>query len=389
MKVIIHKEIDSLEKLLPKWEILYRDFREITVFQDIGWVKSWWYYKSKKDKMTPFIIEIRDEDKTIGIIPLYISQVRFARFNFRLLKPIGSELSDYLIPILSKEYSAEKLLSLAFKKIREDKLNWDCMEWGDIPAESYFLNFLSNQGLKKYSLIEREKADICPFLLVNKNFEEVKKRFSKKFMNNILYNERRLNKDGELKYSRVTSEEEIVPILNKFFELHIERWGITNTPSKFKGVEEREFLLLAAKNLFKSNLLHLEYLSHNGEILGVLFGMSDGIKNYIYHFAINIKFGKYSPGSLIIYYLILEACRDGHEIVDFLRGDEKYKENWGDFDKYNVKYIFFNYSIRSSLFKALKHFYMHEYSTILSECFKILKGKRKRIVHNNYSNFAD
>jgi CelD/BcsL family acetyltransferase involved in cellulose biosynthesis len=341
LKVIIHEQIDSLEKLLPKWEILKRDFREITVFQDISWIKSWWFYKSKKAKMTPYIVEIRDGDKTIGIIPLYILQARFARLNYRLLKPIGSELSDYLIPILSKEYSPEKLLSLAFRKIREDKLNWNCIEWGDIPAESYFSNFLSNEGLKKYSLIRREKSDICPFLLVKEDFDEVKKSMSKKFMNNILYNERRLNKDGDLKYSRVISEEEIDPIMNKFFEMHIERWGITNTPSKFRGKEEQEFLLLAAKNLFKNNLLNLAYLSHNDEILGVIFGMSDGIKNYIYHFAINIRFAKYSPGSLLIYNLILESCKDGHKIIDFLRGDEKYKENWGNLDKYNLKYIFF------------------------------------------------
>jgi CelD/BcsL family acetyltransferase involved in cellulose biosynthesis len=386
--VIIHKEINSLGQLLPKWEVLKRDFREITVFQDISWIKSWWYYKSQKNKMTPYIVEIKDKDKTIGLIPLYILEARFARFNFRLLKPIGSELSDYLIPILSKEYSPEELLSLAFKKIKEDKLSWDCMEWGDIPAESYFSNFLAEQGLKKYCLIEREKADVCPFLTINENFDELKNSFSKKFMNNILYNERRLNKDGELKYLRVTSEEDIDPILNRFFELHIERWGITNTPSKFRGIEEREFLLLAAKSLFKSNLLHLSYLSHNDEILGVLFGMSDGIKNYIYHFAININFGKYSPGSLLIYNLILESCRDGHKIVDFLRGNEKYKENWGKFDKYNIKYILFNYSIRSLLFKCLKHFYKFIYSSDflnkLSKNFKMLKGTRKKTVNNNY-----
>jgi hypothetical protein len=48
LEVIIHKEIDSLEKVLPKWETLKEGYREITVFQDISWIKSWWYYKSKK-----------------------------------------------------------------------------------------------------------------------------------------------------------------------------------------------------------------------------------------------------------------------------------------------------------------------------------------------------
>jgi CelD/BcsL family acetyltransferase involved in cellulose biosynthesis len=208
--------------------------------------------------MTPYIVEIRDQDQTIGIIPLYISETRFAKVHSRLLKPIGSELSDYLMPMISKEYSPEKVLSLALKKINEDKLNWDCWEWGDIPTDSYFSNFLSEYKLKGNTLIEREEADICPFMLVNRDFNEVKKNLSKKFINYILYTERRLNKDGELKYSRVTSEEDIEPVLNKFFELHIERWGITNTPSKFRGQEEQEFLLLLQKTYLDVNY----YTSH-------------------------------------------------------------------------------------------------------------------------------
>ena len=38
-----------------------------------------------------------------------------------------------------------------------------------------------------------------------------------------------------------------------------------------------------------------------------------------------------------MYNLILEAYREGYEIVDFLRGDEEYKQKWGTIDKFNDK----------------------------------------------------
>ena len=101
---------------------------------------------------------------------------------------------------------------------------------------------------------------------------------------------------------------------------------------------KEDYARQAAKSLFKSNLLHLSYLSSNDEIVVIHFGMSDGKRIYWYLHSINPKYGKYSPGNLLIYYFILEACREGYEIVDFLRGDEDYKYKWGSKDKFNVQY---------------------------------------------------
>ena len=61
-------------------------------------------------------------------------------------------------------------------------------------------------------------------------------------MKGILYNERRLNKEGKLKYSKVMKEQEIEPLMNKFFELHCERWENTDTPSKFRH-KRKEIML--------------------------------------------------------------------------------------------------------------------------------------------------
>lgn len=357
LEVTIHKEFEYLEKVLPKWNSLKEKYNEITIFQDMSWIKSWWYCKSRQKNISPYIIEITDNKKTIGVIPLYIDLIRFARLDFRILKPIGSEVSDYLIPIISKDYSPEVLLSIAFKKIYEDKINWDYINWGDIPEDSFFSQFLSKQMLNKHRLIKKKKADACPFIKVSNEIEEVKCKLDENLLKKILSKEKKLNNKGKLSFTKVMSEREIEPVMNKFFELHIERWGRTDTPSKFLRAEERQHAMIAAKNLFKSNLLFLAYLSFNNEIIAIEFGMSDGKKIYLYLPAFNIKFRNYSVGNLLNYYIILEACRQGYDVVDFLRGDEKHKQEWGTIEKYNVKYEIYNHSLRSLLFK-----YVNEYN---------------------------
>jgi len=191
LEVTIHKEFEYLEKVLPKWNSLKEKYNEITIFQDMSWIKSWWYCKSRQKNISPYIIEITDNKKTIGVIPLYIDLIRFARLDFRILKPIGSEVSDYLIPIISKDYSPEVLLSIAFKKIYEDKINWDYINWGDIPEDSFFSQFLSKQMLNKHRLIKKKKADACPFIKVSNEIEEVKCKLDENLLKKILSKEKK------------------------------------------------------------------------------------------------------------------------------------------------------------------------------------------------------
>lgn len=353
MNVLIHKEITAINKILPNWSKLKEEFFEITIFQDIHWIKEWWNYKSSQRNVTPYILEIKDKDQTIGIIPLYIHILKLSGISFRILKPMGSELSDYLIPILSRRYSVESVLSKAFEEIMKDKSNWDYLEWENIPENSFFDDYLIQNLLGKYKTSKRIIGDSCSYIMLEKDVEKLISNLDEKLLKNIHYKERKLKKKGSFEFKKVFDEKQIEPIMNIFFELHCTRWNDTPTPSKFRFVEEREFLLQVAKNLFKSNLLHLTYLIQNDDVISVHFGMSDGNKLYGYLTAFDIRYRKFSVGVILDYHLLLLACKEGCEVFDFLRGDESYKNQWGAFNNYNVRYILFNNSIRSETFRII------------------------------------
>ncbi len=364
MEVIIHKEIKILKRILPEWSRLKKEFQDVTVFQDISWIQSWWEFEQKKREITPYIVEIKKENKTIGIIPLYCSMKKFVNVNFRVLKPIGSVHSDYLIPILSKEHSPQEQLEKAFEKIYEDKDHWDCLDLGDIPEGSVFDTSLNIELSGRLKLAKRKRTDVCPFLLISGDTETVRSKFNKKFLKGLLYYDRKLKREGELDFHKVENELEIEPIMNKFFRLHRKRWENTNTPSKFEDTKEREYAMRAAKSLFQSKLLYLAYLTHNDEIIVAHFGMADGKTNYLYLHAMNMEYRKFPVGHLFVYYLIQNSCKENYEIIDFLRGDEGYKEKWGTTDKFNVEYLFFSRSLKSLLFKMINNTY---YSKRFSE----------------------
>lgn len=358
LDIIIHEQIQSLESMMPEWTNLKEDFHNITVFQDIDWIKNWWEYKLlKQDMIKPYIIEIKEKEKIIGIIPLYCSLHNFAGLNFRVLKPIGSELSDYLIPIVSKKYSIQKILDMVMKKLNEHRTSWDYIEWSDIPAKSAFDCFFNDYYINNSSLIKRKQTFTCPFLKFDNSFNETQQNFGKRHIKEVLYKERRLSRNGNLRFEKVNNKKEIEPILSKLFEFHYDRWKSTLTPSRYRLAEERDFIIQTAKDFYDKDLLELSYLSFNNEIIAAEFGMTDGKRRYLYLHGINPKYKKHSIGHILAYHLIKMAYEDEHEIMDFLRGNQSYKKQWGTSDEYNIKYIIYNESLKSNLFKMIKNTY--------------------------------
>ena len=359
MDVIIHKHIESLDKVIPKLEDLPGRFREATIFQDVEWMKDWWEKKRKVRKLPLTFVEIREKNETIGIIPLYLSEISFAKTRFRMLRPIGVGDINYLIPILSKNHSPEQVIKIAMNKIYKDKKNWDCILWSDLPEGSSFdtalLDLIKERKSKR---IERKKALIfSPQVVLDKDFEVVKSRCSKKFLKGILYYERKLKRDGDLYYHRVINEQDIEPIMNKLFDFHRERWKSTDTPSKFEVPEERDLMLKKVRRLFSRGILHLSYLRHNEEIAAVELGFIDQKTRVLYIGTTNPKFKKYSVGHIIVYKLMEEACAEGYEIMNFMGGDQEYKQKWGPVNVVNIDYLIFNSSIKSSMYRLINNTY--------------------------------
>lgn len=358
MEVVVHRKVNELKDILPRWESLSKNSQHVTVFQDIHWIQSWWNYKlGRSNAVHPYIVEIKLQGKTIGIIPLYISVKKFANLNFKILKPMGAIISDYLVPILSNDYPIDKQLRAAFQKIYEDKANWDFFDWADIPAGSVFDKMFLNDIAKEFEYLGRERTFICPYLNITNDINEVKCQFNKSLNKEMQRKIRRLKRDGELKFHQVTEADEIIPVMKMFFEFHCERYQDTVNPSKFEYESERNYLTETAKRLLSNNLLHLTYLTFNDEIMAVEYALADKEKIYLYLTAFNIKFRKYSVGNILLYKLILDACKKGYRVVDFTRGDEEYKQEWGTIETFNVRYTFLNDTIKSTFYKLIHKTY--------------------------------
>src|SRR5699024_870525 len=111
------------------------------------------------------------------------------------------------------------------------------------------------------------------------------------------------------------------------------------------------------KDLFYQGLLYLVYLQLDDHIIAIDFGMDDGEKIYLYIQAFDIACKNYSAGNLLVYYIIRQAQAHQYKMVDFMKGDESYKKDWGAVLSHNTTYLMYNRTLKSRLHNQIYRTY--------------------------------
>ena len=161
------------------------------------------------------------------------------------------------------------------------------------------------------------------------------KRYSKKTRANINYYDRTLGKTFEVEHTVGLSDEEIDEAFGHLFDLHARRWNERWLPGVFTNKRVQAFHLRAGKALVKINALRLRQIRLDSECVAVLYGFAYNGRSSYYQGGFEPSLGKYSLGSVLIARAIRAAIDEGHNVFDFLRGNETYKARW-TMDRYAV-----------------------------------------------------
>jgi CelD/BcsL family acetyltransferase involved in cellulose biosynthesis len=96
----------------------------------------------------------------------------------------------------------------------------------------------------------------------------------------------------------------------------------------------REYMHQIARCAFRGGFLQLSFLEINGEKAAakMLFKYRDIL--WAYNSGVDQRFREYSPGWVLLGYILQWANENGFEEFDFMRGDETYKYRFGAIDRF-------------------------------------------------------
>lgn len=310
------------ENLKTEWNTL-EDNSNITPFQTFYWQKKWFDTIGSKRNIQPFIIKVYLNYKCIAIFPFCMKK--------KYLKVIywnGGIQTDYNLPLINYKYYNNENLNIIWTNILDKIKPYDLIMLNKLPE---FIN--GNKNLLIDMLKKKYLTSSYQLILNNKNLEKLK---NKKIIKDNKRQIRRLSKLGNLKFIIAENKEERKEIIEKMIFQKSQRYITTNSWDMFSEKENIIFYTKLNKNLNKISNFHYSCIKLNNEIIATHLGFYDR-KNFYYlmpSFDIN-KYHSYSPGKILIQYLIEWAIKNNLEIFDFTVGNEYYKKLWSN-NSFNI-----------------------------------------------------
>jgi CelD/BcsL family acetyltransferase involved in cellulose biosynthesis len=211
---------------------------------------------------------------------------------------------------------------------------WDVVDLrrlrcGDPAADELAAAFGRREIAEGWTLnVERE--DVCPVttLPLGGDFDEFLATLGKKSRHEIRRKVRRAEGVGEI---RLTDSADALTDLPEFIDLHQRRWG---DDGLFPDTPGGEASRLFFRRMFEEHpAIRLAFLTVGDRRIaaGVHFRTRDG---YLYYNAgVDPDARELSPGVLMVAAYIQRALAEGCRRMDFLRGNESYKYEWGAVDE--------------------------------------------------------
>jgi CelD/BcsL family acetyltransferase involved in cellulose biosynthesis len=215
--------------------------------------------------------------------------------------------------------------------------DWDVLDLrrlrcGDPTAEALAAAIGAREIAEGWTL-NLEREDVCPVvtLPVGATMDEFLAGLGKKERHEIRRKVRRAEATGEI---RLEDAQDPLAELDAFIDLHQKRWGDAGLfPPTIGGAQSRVLFRRMFELWGPDGPIRLAFLTVGGRRIaaGVHFETPDG---YLYYNAgVDPDARDLSPGVVMVHAYVARALAAGKHRMDFLRGDEPYKYEWGAVDE--------------------------------------------------------
>jgi CelD/BcsL family acetyltransferase involved in cellulose biosynthesis len=304
------------EKLEHDWNILENEVKQF-FFQKFLFIKT--IVETFNDTKINIVV-LYEKNKPIAIFPLEIK-----RYNqIKILQWIGTNQSDYCCPIVkNKKFVNERDFKQIWNEILDTIKDYDIIFLNKQPEYieqtlNPFAAFIQNTH---YSIIYQTKLVSSEndylSLVENKKFSSELRRTKKKLLEKykVIFKTLFLEKQKDL----------IEKILFKK-DSHLKKKKISNSVNQNLIDFYKKLSNLCPKKLM-AGLIQVD-----GKTIAASIGI---IENKRFYYLVPVifteEFNSFSPGKILINYLINWTIKNDLEVFDFGIGEETYKKYWSNY----------------------------------------------------------
>ena len=282
------------------------------------------------------------DGETIGLAPFYRATESLWGVPYRrCLRLLGSPVrlrersgvvmtydpSDYLDIIVHPEHVSPVIEALV-EYLRAHPASYDAIELVNVPDESIVLNALVPTLQEFGFTVCRSRADVCPRLRVPASLDEYMRSLRPSVRRRLQQARAAAGRGGLFTLERVEDHESTREAMRALVELHQRRWNRLGYPGLFFEKRFERFVVDLVDSLFGRDRLWLRVMRMNGTLIAVRMGFvfNNALYDYLSGFDDESPGSKRRPGIGLLLSMIEDGARLKMDRIDFLRGDEEYKD---------------------------------------------------------------
>ena len=350
------RDFDSLPR--ATWDALRAANPWATPFSDWAFHRAWWdAFGTNAHQEALVVVRSDTPDEIVGIVPLMhrhevepgdaLVHTTLRHGTNADLTPVppsataiffgASYHADYATVLCAPADLPAIADAVAEYLVSREARDWDVLDLrrlrcGDPAADALAASLGAREMAQGWTLnVERE--DVCPVVTLPEgaDMDGYLATLGKKERHEIRRKVRRAEGAGEV---LLTESADPLADLDAFIDLHQKRWGLDGLfPPTAGGEQSRVFVRRLFEAFGPDGGVKLTFLTVAGRRIaaGIHLETADG---YLYYNAgVDPDARDLSPGVVMVHRYIERAIATGRRRMDFLRGNEPYKYEWGAVDE--------------------------------------------------------
>lgn len=328
-----YDDFSKLASLKDQWNHLLQNSASHVPFLTFEYQQAWWQTRGGgewPEDSQLMLITAFEGDKLVGIAPLFSANNILGDPALMFVGAI--EVSDYLDFIVRPELLPEFTTGLLdFLLNEEDLPNWDVLDLYNLLEESPTLEVLQAEAQKRGWQHKQVLLQPAPFIPLPGDFDAYLAGLDKKQRHEVRRKWRNVeNSLAEAEFYYVEDPDQLEAETQAFIEM------MAQDPNKrdFLTKPMRQHLRNTIQIAFDGGWLQLVFFTMDGKKAAGYLSFIFQNRIMCYNSCWEWEFRDYSPGWVLLAYLLEWANDNGIKEFDFMRGDEDYKYKFGGIERH-------------------------------------------------------